>query len=208
MAIQKPRFTCQAVWLPNKRMVARIISEKCQKVAKLCRKVPKSCRILCRIAPNICPNLVPKSKMVQNTILGVHLAFLLFSRFPAFPLSRFLAFSLSRFHAFTLSGWPRGGLPSEENINMVGVIRQHRTHTPTSKTPFSLSRFPAFLLSRFLAFSLSRFPAFPLSRFLAFSLSRFLAFSLPMATMWLPGYGTHNKTRYICLVVWVDANRY
>ena len=116
MAIQKPRCTCQAVWLLTKRMLAEVISEKRRKVpncAEKCRKVPNIghnsaiwCRIVPKSLPNIVPNCaeylpkIPKSKIVQNTILGVHLVFLLFSRLPAFSLSRFLAFSLSRFPDF------------------------------------------------------------------------------------------------------------
>ena len=143
MAIQKPRCTCQAVWLPTKRMLAEIISEKRRKVpncAEKCRKVPNIghnlaiwCRIVPKRLPNILPNCaqylpkIPKSKIVQNSILGIHLAFLLFSRLPAFSLSRFLAFSLSRFPAFPrsrfLGGLGEGFLlnKTEQNINMVGV---------------------------------------------------------------------------------------
>jgi hypothetical protein len=114
MAIQKLRCTCQAVWLPNKRMLARIISEKRQKVAEKCPMLPKSaelCRILgiirqyCRKVAQIhfrqyCRKVpkMPKSKIGQNTILGLHLALLLFPRFRAFPRSRFLR----RFPAFSL----------------------------------------------------------------------------------------------------------
>jgi hypothetical protein len=79
-------------------MLARIISEKRRKepncaeycapfgniVPNCAEKFAEYCVEMCRKVPKI-----PKSKIGQNTILGIH------SRFPAFslssPLSRFLA---------------------------------------------------------------------------------------------------------------------
>ena len=62
MAIQKPRSTCQAVWLPTKRMLAEIISEKRRKVpncAEKCRKVPKSAEYWAQFG-NMVPNCAEK----------------------------------------------------------------------------------------------------------------------------------------------------
>ena len=127
-----PLKGCSPKLFPKNAEKCRIVPksvEKCRKVPNIGHNSAIWCRIVPKRLPNILPNCaqylpkIPKSKIVQNSILGIHLAFLLFSRLPAFSLSRFLAFSLSGFPAFTLSGWPRGGLlnKTEQNINTVGV---------------------------------------------------------------------------------------
>ena len=101
-----PLKGCSPKLFPKNAEKCRIVpksAEKCRKVPNIGHNLAIWCRIVPKRLPNILPNCaqylpkIPKSKIVQNSILGVHLAFLLFH---AYPLSRFLAFSLSCFPAF------------------------------------------------------------------------------------------------------------